>query len=100
MIGIDSSTATASVAVYRGQVLAEVSWRAGRKHSAQLLPTLERALDLAGVEKSSVHSIAVASGPGSYSGLRVGVSTALGLAMALNIESERICPLTPITFGM
>lgn len=85
LLAIDTSSAVASVCVYRGQVLAESSWRAGRSHSAQLLPMTETLLGLAGVDRTDLEGIAVAIGPGSYSGLRVGISTALGLALGLGI---------------
>jgi tRNA threonylcarbamoyladenosine biosynthesis protein TsaB len=85
ILALDTSGATASVALYRDQVLAEASWHSGRKHSAQLLPTVDTVLDLAEVPKQTLGVIAVAVGPGSYAGLRVGVSTAMALALALDI---------------
>src|SRR5437016_1352289 len=85
ILAIDTSGGTASVAVYDGQVLGEITWAAGRAHSQHLLRAIDTALDLAGVSKSNLNALAVASGPGSYAGLRVGATTAMGLGLGLGI---------------
>ncbi len=99
LLAIDTSGATASVAVYHDQVLAESVWQSGRGHSAQLLPTIEAMLNLARVDRRELAAIAVATGPGSYSGLRVGVSTAMGLALALGIGVAQVPTLDVIAWG-
>jgi tRNA threonylcarbamoyladenosine biosynthesis protein TsaB len=99
LLAIDTSGATASVAVYRDQVLAESVWQSGRSHSAQVLPSIEAMLGLARVERSEISAVAVAMGPGSYSGLRVGVSTAMGLAVALEIGVAQVPTLDVIAWG-
>src|SRR3990172_4377792 len=76
----------ASVGVSREGVLrAEVTWRCRRNHTVELLPTIERLLGQAGVSKSELTAVFVCVGPGMYTGLRVGVSTAQGLAYALKL---------------
>lgn len=86
LLAIDTSTDTASLALVQdSQVLAELTWRCEQNHSVELLPRLA---DLLGRSKSSLQSInciIVAKGPGSFNGLRVGVSTAKGLAFSLGI---------------
>ena len=67
------------------EVLAELTWRCGRNHSTQLLPQLSHLLNQTGLSLQSASCIIVARGPGSYNGLRVGVSTAKGLAFSLGI---------------
>src|SRR5207249_1838232 len=67
------------------QVLGEITWAAGRRHSQHLLGAVESVLDLAGVKKTDLGAVAVAAGPGSYSGLRVGATTAMGLGLGLGI---------------
>ncbi|MBM2812342.1 MAG: peptidase glycoprotease [Chloroflexi bacterium] len=99
ILAIDTSGATASVAVYSQRVLAELAWHSGRSHSAQTLPAIDAVLRLANVDKRQVSAIAVASGPGSYSGLRVGASTAMAMAMALEISAVQVPTLDVIAWS-
>ena len=85
-LAIDTSTGTASLALVQdGEVLAELTWRCGQSHSTQLLPHLSHLLNQAKLSLESATCIIVAKGPGSYNGLRVGISTAKGLAFSLGI---------------
>ncbi|MBI2851864.1 MAG: tRNA (adenosine(37)-N6)-threonylcarbamoyltransferase complex dimerization subunit type 1 TsaB [Chloroflexi bacterium] len=85
-IAIDTSTGTASLALVKdGAMLAELTWRCGQDHTVHLLPNLAHLLRQAGVTLESANCIIVAKGPGSYNGLRVGLSTAKGLAFSLDI---------------
>ncbi|MFC2051375.1 tRNA (adenosine(37)-N6)-threonylcarbamoyltransferase complex dimerization subunit type 1 TsaB, partial [Chloroflexota bacterium] len=85
-LAIDTSTDTASLALVQdGEVMSELTWRCGQNHSTQLLPNLSHLLNQARLSLQSVDCIIVARGPGSYNGLRVGVSTAKGLAFSLGI---------------
>ena len=99
ILAIDTSTFTASVAVYAGRVLAETTWVSGRRHSAELLPAVEDTVKRAGSEKAELTAIAVAAGPGSYSGLRVGISTAMALAMALEVPVVQVPTLDAIAWA-
>lgn len=93
-IAIDTSTDIASLAlVQEGVVLAELTWRCQQNHSVQLLPNLEHLLKQANLSLKSADGIIVARGPGSYNGLRVGISTAKGLAFSLNIPIVGISTL-------
>jgi len=85
-LAIDTSSSTASVALsHKGEVLASLTWQTARNHTIELLPNLVCLLQQAKVELGSIEAIIVAKGPGSFNGLRVGISTAKGLASALNI---------------
>jgi len=85
-LAIDTSSSTASVALsHKGKVLASLSWQTARNHTIELLPNLVCLLQQARVELASIEASIVAKGPGSFNGLRVGISTAKGLASALNI---------------
>ncbi len=85
-IAIDTSTDTSSLALVQdGEVIAELTWRAYQSHLRQLLPNLEHLLRQIDRDISLAEAIIVAKGPGSYNGLRVGVSTAKGLAFSLGI---------------
>lgn len=81
LLAIDTSSAYASVAVYDGAaVLAEESWHARRRHDDELFPAIERVLRLAAVALADVTRVAVAIGPGSFTGVRVGIAAAQGIA--------------------
>ncbi len=85
-IAIDTSTDTAGLALVNDrQIIAELSWNCGHNHTTQLLPNLQYLLDQAAMDLAAADCIFVAKGPGSYNGLRVGISTARGLAFSLGI---------------
>ncbi len=85
-IAIDTSTDIASLALVQGSdVLAELTWRCGQNHTVELYPRLDFLIAKSGLDIKSADCIFVAKGPGSFNGLRVGVSAAKGLAFSLNI---------------
>ena len=91
---IDTSTDTANIAIVQGgEVLAELTWRSGQSHTTQLLPRLTYLLGKTEVNLQSTSGIIVAKGPGSFNGLRVGISTAKGLAFSLGIPIVGISSL-------
>lgn len=84
---IDTASSLTGVALSEAGVLvAEYSWRSGRRHAAELLPAVEAMLSTAGVERGAIDAVFVNRGPGAYGGLRVGISTALALAFALDAD--------------
>lgn len=85
LLAIDSSTSVASVALYDGRVVAESTWVAGREHSSQLLPRIEDLLAGCGVTRDRLTAVGVAIGPGSFNGLRVGITTAKAICLALDL---------------
>ena len=93
-LAIDTSTDTASLALMQdGEVLAELTWRCGQNHTVQLLSHLSHLLNQTDLSLQSADCIIVAKGPGSYNGLRVGISTAKGLAFSLGIPIVGISTL-------
>ncbi len=81
LLALDTSTEWASVAIYDGTaVLGEETWHAQRRHAEELFPTIERILSHTRAPMSSITKIAVATGPGSFTGLRVAIAAAQGLA--------------------
>ncbi len=93
-LAIDASTGTASLALVQdGQVLAELTWRCDQNHTTQLLPHLAHLLNKTRLDIQSASCIIIARGPGSYNGLRVGMSTAKGLALSLDIPIVAISTL-------
>ena len=90
-LAIDTATDTASVAVSRqGKPIAETSWHAGLNHTVNLMPNALHLLALAGGEMNKIEAVFVALGPGSYNGLRAGLSAAKALAFSLNIPLASI----------
>lgn len=83
---IDTSTRYACVGLSReGRTLVEIAWRSERNHSVELVPAINRALEQAGAEIGELSAVFVASGPGGFSALRVGMSTAKAIAFTSSI---------------
>lgn len=84
ILGIDSSGLVASAAIIADGVLAsEFTVNNKQTHSQTLLPMIERVVEMSGVALESLDAIAVSAGPGSFTGLRIGASTAKGMGLAL-----------------
>jgi tRNA threonylcarbamoyladenosine biosynthesis protein TsaB len=99
-LAIDTSTAIASLALsVKGEVQAELTWHAGRSHTTELMPNIVHLLHLAKVEIEDMGGIIVAKGPGSFTGIRVGVSTAKGLCFALGVPLVSISTLEVEAFA-
>jgi len=93
-LAIDTSTDTASLALVRdGYILAELTWRCGQNHTRQLMPNLQHLLQQLELSPSAITGIIVARGPGSFNGLRVGISAAKGLAFSLGVPIVGISSL-------
>ena len=85
-LAIDTASEMASVALSReGVLLAEVTWLCRRNHTVELLPAIDRLLGQMSVAKSELTAVFVSTGPGMYTGLRVGITIAKGLAHALGL---------------
>jgi len=83
-VGIDTSTKVGCLAIVRdGNCLVEKTIDAQLDHSARLLPTLESALKEAGCTRTDIGCIGMGLGPGSLTGVRVGIAFAKGLVFAL-----------------
>jgi len=100
LLAIETSGPVGSVALSSDDtVLAEVQVDAGMVHGRELVPMLEKVLRAAGRNTSSVDVIAVSMGPGSYTGLRVGVSCAKTLAYALSRPVVGVSSLEVIAYN-
>lgn len=85
LLAIDTSTRQASIALYdAGQrvLLCEQSWHSANRHTEELMPAISTLLHLAGLTPDNLTAVGVAIGPGSFTGLRVGLAAAKGLALA------------------
>ncbi|MBM3120378.1 MAG: tRNA (adenosine(37)-N6)-threonylcarbamoyltransferase complex dimerization subunit type 1 TsaB [Chloroflexi bacterium] len=93
-LAIDTSTDFSSVALsYQGETIAELTWHAGQSHTVELVPNIVHLLNRTKSSPQSLSAVFVAKGPGSFNGIRVGISTAKGLALALNIPLVGISTL-------
>lgn len=85
IVAIDSSGLVASVAVTEDDnLIAEYTTNYKKTHSQTLLPMLDEVKKAISLDLNSIDAIAVAAGPGSFTGLRIGSATAKGLGLALN----------------
>lgn len=86
LLSLETSTDVCSVAIHRGNtLLATAEVHMGQAHASKLAPLIEQVARMADVDMAAIQAVAVAAGPGSYTGLRIGTSTAKGLCYALGI---------------
>jgi tRNA threonylcarbamoyladenosine biosynthesis protein TsaB len=83
LLAVDTSTQTGSVAVLKGDILlAEVAVTSVQTHAKRLMPAIDACLEMAGLGVADCDAYAVTTGPGSFTGLRIGISTVKGLGFA------------------
>ncbi len=98
-LAIDTSNEIAGLALSKkGEVMVELTWVAGRNHTREVIPSLLRILEQTGAQLQDLKGIIVARGPGSFSGVRVGISLAKGLAFALDIPLVGVSTLEALAF--
>ncbi|EIM74339.1 hypothetical protein A3SI_16265 [Nitritalea halalkaliphila LW7] len=86
IVAIDTSTPVCSVALHQqGRLLTSVESHLPQVHGKVLVSFIDRVCREAGIHKRELEAVAVANGPGSYTGLRIGLSTAKGLCYALDL---------------
>jgi tRNA threonylcarbamoyladenosine biosynthesis protein TsaB len=101
VLAIDSSSVVAGVAVLDGEkLLYEAYHHHKRNHSEILVPLIEEALLSSGVHQNELDLFAVSSGPGSFTGLRIGISTVKGLAQALDKPVASIPTLDALAWNV
>lgn len=86
LLALDTATSTASVALYnleKHQLLGELTWQARRRQTQELMPALQDLLRLLDCAAHEITALAVTTGPGSFTGVRIAVSAAKGLAIGL-----------------
>lgn len=101
VLGIDTTTLACSVALLKDDtLLAEATLNIKKTHSERLMPLLDNLLTESGIEREAIEAIAVAAGPGSFTGLRIGVSTARALAQGLDIPVVAVSTLEALAEGI
>ena len=117
LLAIDTATHVAGLALYdQSGPRAEQVWYTANNHSVELMPLIVRMCEQTGLTPAGLSAVAVSLGPGSFTGLRVGLSVAKGLAVALSIpvfgvptldatayahrrESAPVCAIVPAGRG-
>jgi tRNA threonylcarbamoyladenosine biosynthesis protein TsaB len=109
LLAIDTSTRNVGIAIYDGiQVLSETIWASHDYHTVELAPAIAETFTRAGLEIQNLKLLAVATGPGSFTGLRIGLAVAKGIALACHLpiigiptldivaESQPVSPGLPL----
>ncbi len=91
LLAIETSTEACSVAVVHGEMVVERFEIAPRRHAELVLPWTEAVLAEAGIDRHALQAIAVGRGPGAFTGVRLGISLAQGMALALDL------PVVPVS---
>lgn len=99
-LGVDCSSPYLALALYDGDVVASVCEDVGRDHAKRITGALDTLFKQAGLTPRDLRGVSVGVGPGSYTGLRVGIATAQGLARGLNIPLRGESTLLAMAAGV
>ncbi len=100
LLAIDTATRVMSLALHDGQgLLSEQSWHTGNRHTEELAPAIHNMLKACNIPMQDLTALAVSIGPGSYTGLRIGVSLAKGIAAAHNLPIVGLTTLDTLAAG-
>lgn len=100
ILGIDSSAVTAGCALYEnGKIIAEQFLNNGHTHSETMLPMVESMLNNAGVTLADLDCIAVTAGPGSFTGLRIGIAAVKGMAVGAKKPCIAVSTLEAVAYN-
>lgn len=107
VLGVESSAKTASCAIcevlddYQSvKVIASFTANTGNTHSETLMPIIEKVLDISGKTANEIDVLAVSAGPGSFTGVRIGVSTIKGMAYALDKPCVGVSSLKALSLNL
>ena len=93
LLALDTATTTAALAVFdlnKQQLLAELTWEAQRRQTQDLLVTAQHLLAQLDLTPAQLTALAVTTGPGSFTGVRIGISTVKGMALGLPTRPQII----------
>ena len=101
ILSIESSAKTASCAVLKDDMLlCEYYTNNALTHSATLMPMIENMLQVCGLDMLCINLVAAAAGPGSFTGVRIGVATAKGLAIPFDTPCIGVSSLEALTYNL
>jgi tRNA threonylcarbamoyladenosine biosynthesis protein TsaB len=99
ILAIDTSNQTMGVAVLKeNQISGEIVTNIKKNHSVRLMPAIDQLMKEVSVMPEELNKIVVAKGPGSYTGVRIGLTTAKTMAWALNIPVVGVSSLETLTY--
>ena len=99
VFGIDTCCAAATAALVRDEIMvAQTVLNQNKTHSERLMPQIEKMFEAADIEPSAVDAFAAAVGPGSFTGVRIGVATAKALAQAARKPCIAVSTLEALAF--
>jgi len=100
ILAIDTATAIAGLALYsERRVLAEECWHTRGNHTVELMPALGRMMERQNMKPADLGGLVVSVGPGSFTGMRIGLAVAKGLAISLNIPLVGIPTLDALAYA-
>lgn len=101
ILSVDTSAVCASVAITENdKIISLCSTNAGLTHSRTLLPMIDSALKNSETELSSIDAIACSAGPGSFTGIRIGIAAVKGLADGLGIKCLSVSTLKALAYNL
>ena len=100
LIAIETSTESCSAALLSDGGLLERSELAPRRHAELILPMIESLLDEAGISRRQLDGVAVGRGPGAFTGVRLAISVAQGLALGLEVPVVSVSSLAALAYDV
>lgn len=100
LLSMDCASKSCSVSLHRGQkLLCEITTDTDKTHSLTLLPSVEQALAFAGLTPADLDAVAVTAGPGSFTGLKIGVAAAKGIAFPKDLPCYPVSSMSALAYG-
>ena len=101
VLALDSSAEVSTVAICQGdRLLSEITVNTGNTHSQTLLPAVEQALKMAALTVNDIDLFACSTGPGSFTGVRIGVATVKGIAYGKNKPCVSVSTLDALAYNL
>jgi tRNA threonylcarbamoyladenosine biosynthesis protein TsaB len=101
ILSIDTSTNISSIAIHdAGRLIASQSIHKNKSHSEYLVPSIKYLFEMGNISFHSIDAVAISKGPGSYTGLRIGTSTAKGLCYGLDTRLIAVNTLEAMCLGI
>ncbi len=101
ILSIETSTQTSSIAIHEdGHLISSQHLHLDKSHSAYLAPSIKYLFETCGLKMNAIDAVAISKGPGSYTGLRIGTSSAKGICYALDAKLIAINSLEAMAYGI